>query len=290
MSIFGPPPLSSLPIWQDVSELKQVDDNPLNGKRLAQVIQGSVIFAGMGYGVYWIIRFVDKKKWFDINPKAIHPVPYMLVGVINAAVPEITTIVCDFVLYFMGKRKNFENLADPANASYFDHMRHHCWGVVRTIEGLEEKVDKVYSRIFHVRTSKEIRDNQIPDRELTHMEIVRYAIDMQVKETASEILRSVPGEIGVYTAEALGYTVLGGHFFMFFICLAPITAVMGIAIKVMQVKDRIAEEIWQEQLKLEAEKAEKADVEAEAEPECVGVEQTTLNDRVVENDRVEATK
>lgn len=239
MNVLGPPPLPAESIWQDISPLKKVEENPLNGKRLAEIVKGGVGFSAVGYGVYWIIRFVDKKKWFDIDPKAIQPIPYVIIGAINAVVPEITLVVYDFVLYFMGNREDFENLADPDTASFGDHVRHHCWGVVHMIEGLEENIDGVYSHIFHVRTSKEIRDNHIWDRNLTTMEIVRYASVTQINETALSIIQSIPGEIGVYAAEALGYTVLGGHFFMFFIYLAPIMALAGVANKIMQVYDRI---------------------------------------------------
>ncbi len=253
MSVFGPPPLPSMPIWQDFSEIKKVEENPLNTKNLAEIISGSAVFAGLGYGVYWIIRFIDKKKWLEIDPKAIQPIPYVLIGAINAAIPAIVVVVNDFALYLIGNREDFENLADPQTASFSDRLRNRCWKIIVLIEGLEEEVDALYSRTFNVRTSKEIRENQIQDRDLAFMEIVRYALVKQIQETSLEILRCIPGEVGVYTAEALGYTVLGGHFFMFFIYLAPITAVMGVALKVIQVKERIDDEFYKEYLERTAE-------------------------------------
>lgn len=258
MNLPGVPKLPSMPIWQDVSIPKKVEENPLNTENLKQVVSSTAIGAGFGYGVYWIARFIDQKKWLEINPKGINPVSCTLVFAINAAVTSIAVVIYDFSLYLIGNREDFENLANPQNASLSDRLRHRCWKVVVVIEGLEEAVDAIYSRTFHVRTSKEIRENQIPDRDLANMEIVRYALVKQIQETALGIIQCMPLEIGVCTAEALGYTVLGGgHIFMFFMNFVPIMAVLGLATKVMEVKERVMNELDKEALERAAGNKEK---------------------------------
>ena len=200
------PPVSAVPPNQEGTPPVNAD-KPLS--RPIQIILSLGTGAAIGYAMYWITRLVVKLGFVSQGEGAtISPIPYVLAGVITQAIVETARLVYDAALAILGDRKEYENGAFPENATTLDRFRKHSWNVIGKIEDVQYKIDTVFSRIFNIRTGKEIRDQQIPDKDLRFVEIVRRAFGEEVFETFSTV---VPREMSVYVVEAFGYTILGGH-------------------------------------------------------------------------------
>ena len=259
----GPTP-SQLPVGRPDPLNAFLDKPPL----VARLAGGAL----SGYVIYWIFRLIDKVGGGVMsNTAPIRPIPYVLAGVAMRAIIETAKLAHSAALSVMGKRSQYENLAAPQNASAFDRLRSRSWKIVSGVEKIHQKIDAIFSRVFKVRTAKEIRDNKIADRQLVTMEIFRLALSEQVKSTATSI---VPMELGIYAVEALGYTFAIGHISLLFIGL---NFVSGIILNAKNFVLRVAAEIEEEKKKL-AEEVNKL-----AEEETTGVTEKIENPVKIEN-------
>lgn len=172
---------------------------------------GSLFFGALGgYLCYWMVRLGDKIGLLGQEVGPILPLPYVLSGLISAAIVETARLTYSLALHVIGKRADYENLQNPEKASCFDRLRQRTWKVINRVEGIERDIDNVFSKIFHIRPAKEVRDNKIPDRELYFMEVVRRAFWEQVQET---IATSIPQNLAIKAVVALGHIIPGGEIF-----------------------------------------------------------------------------
>ena len=179
-------------------------------------IVGNLSLGAMGgYIFYWMTRLIQRVGLLN-EPGGVHPLPYVLSGVMGAAIVETERLTHDAALYALGSREKYVHLAHPHEASISDHLRQKSWKVITYAENVQKDVDVLFSRLFNIRTAEEIRstcatekDYFLSDPKL--MEIARRAFWEQVEET---MRTSVPQELGIYAVEAMGYTVLGGHLFV----------------------------------------------------------------------------
>jgi rhodanese-related sulfurtransferase len=214
----------------------------------------SIAYGGVGgYVFYLITRLVDKYFMENAGGIAIQPIPFILSGMTSSAIVEVVRLVYDISLHILGKREVYEDLSHFEKISISDHLRHRTWKVIGRVEKLEQDIDGIFSHIFGVRTAKEIRQKHIPDRDLYTMEIVRRAFGEQVFETLGSAL---PQELGVYLVEACGYTVFGGHLFIW---LHGASFLTGIILKVQQVYDKIDLEEIEEEIRYDRAQRVKAD-------------------------------
>lgn len=176
-------------------------------KRVAE-ITGSLGFGALvGYGLYGL-TFLAKRLGKIAEGEVIHPVPYVLAGVVYMAILETARLTYDVALHFLGERKMDANVEHSQEKSVFDPLRQHSWKVIERVENLQYQVDVVFSRILGIATAKEIQDQQIQDRDLYFMEIFRRALKEQVIESAQGL---IPQELSICFIEACGYTILGAH-------------------------------------------------------------------------------
>ena len=218
-------------------------DSPLNFeipptvKRAGDFVVSIGVGALSGYIFYWITRLIDKLGMLgEAGGSAIHPLPYILSGVVSAAMVEVAKLTYEASLHILGERDLYENLDYPENAPQFDRLRQHTWKVIGRVEKLQHNIDVIFSRIFDISSAKEIREKNIPDRDLYFMEISRRAFWEQIHETLST---AIPQELGVYLVEACGYAVLGGHLFIW---LHGVIFLSGLIDKVGQVYHKIHSE------------------------------------------------
>ncbi len=187
-----------------------IESSPVT-KRTAEISASLIGGALSGYIVYWITRLLDKFGAFGAaGGSAITPLPYVLVGLASAAIIEGARLTSDVALSVLGDRNKYEKL-NSKKASAADRLRQRSWKVISGLEKIPQKADEVFSRTLQIRTTREIQQKNIPDRELHFMEIARRAFWEQVHETA---IAALPQELGVCAVEACGYTVLGGHLFI----------------------------------------------------------------------------
>ena len=220
-------------------------ESPLNFE-IPPTVKRVGVGALNGYIFYWITRLIDKLGMLgEAGGSAIHPLPYILSGVVSAAIVEVAKLTYEASLHTLGKRGLYENLDHPENAPQFDRLRQHTWKVIGRVEKLQHNIDVIFSRIFDISPAKEIREKNIPDRDLHFMEISRRAFWEQIHETLST---SIPQELGVYLVEACGYAVLGGHLFIW---LHGVIFLSGLMDKVGQVYHKIQQ---QEERELENKK------------------------------------
>ena len=210
-------------------------------KRTGEVIGSLAVGALGGYIFYWITRLVAWLGFLGEEGKGyISPLPYILTGVVSAALVETARLVYDAALAVLGDRNIYQNVNPGDKASALDKFRKHSWKVIGRAEGIQRDADVIFSRLFKIRTSEEILNQQIPDRELYFMEISRRAFWTQLGESISTAL---PQELGIYAVEALGYTVLGGHLF---IGLQGVSFMIGLIDKIGAVYRKVDAEIEKE--------------------------------------------
>lgn len=162
----------------------------------------------LGYVFYGMTRLCVKIKLLD-NPTnvIITPLPYILSVASMIAIVEAAGIVYDIGVKILGKTE--EN--SQKGGFCYRKLRSRLWKVVRYTDKIQNQMDQIYSSVFKVRTEKEIYKSYIKNKDLYLMEIVRRALVSQIKESVGQ---AVPQELGVAAVEALGYTVLGGHIFL----------------------------------------------------------------------------
>jgi hypothetical protein len=211
-------------------------------KRGAEIVGSLAVGAIGGYIFYWMTRLVARLGMLGEVGGAIHPLPYILAGIASAALVETARLTYDLALVILGDRKTYENLAEPEKASTFDSLRQRTWKVVTRLDKLQQDVDVIFSRFCHIRTAKEIREKAIPDRQLYFMEVTRREFWAQARET---ITSAIPQEVGIYAVEAAGYTILGGHLFVW---LYGIMFLNGLIDKVGKVYQKKHEEERKERI------------------------------------------
>jgi hypothetical protein len=199
-----------------------------------------------GYILYGITRLANKMEMVGDVTSVIHPLPYILMSIASTALVESASLTYDVALHVLGKRKDFEDLAQSENISALDRLRQRAWKVMGYMEKLQNDIDVIFSRLFDIRTAKEIRENGVVDRDLCLMEISRRVFCEQVSETARN---AIPQELGLYIIEACGYTILGGHVFIW---LHGLNFLNGMIDKIGKVKQKVDFEQHQEELKPDA--------------------------------------
>jgi hypothetical protein len=189
-----PPPLDQAPVKL-----------PPVVQRGAEIV-GSLIVGGMGgYTFYWMERLT---KLFESGGAAINPVVYILSGMISAAIVEMARLIYDLAMSVLGDRQKLENLNDLEKAATWDHLRQRTWKVISCIEKVEQDIDVIFSRIFHIRTAKQIQDQDIQEKELYVMEVIRRIFLEQVSEMRTVM---VPRLMSMHLVKAIGYMIMGEH-------------------------------------------------------------------------------
>jgi hypothetical protein len=159
-----------------------------------------------GYAYCWMSRLEARIMLHDVG--AIPALPYVLAGVISAALVEAARLIYHCALLVLGPRQNPENLAYEKDVSTFDSLRQRTWKVVTCLDGVRHDIDALFSRFVGIHSIKEIRDQGIVDRDLDFLEIFRKAFWEQVHEM---IQSAIPDKLGLYLIEAIGYKIVVGH-------------------------------------------------------------------------------
>lgn len=240
-------------------------------KRGVEIVGSLAVGALSGYifyGVTWLVEVSRIAERLGMGKGGasgpIHPLPYVLSGVIGAAIFETARLIYDLGVYVLGERAKYENLENPGKAPTFDRLRQKTWKVIGCVEGVEHKVDAAFSRVFKIRTSKEIHDQNLLDRELYFMEITRRAFWAQVGDT---IKTAIPQELSIYAVEALGFTIVGAHAFVW---LHGFMFLNGLIEKVSLVYQKIQTEEAEIKAILEAELKEPQEQQNVAKPKKDG--------------------
>lgn len=181
-------------------------------KRVAAILGSLTLGAGFGYFGYGLACLANRIE----KGAVIQPTPYVLSGFLSASIVETARLAHDAAHYTLGEREKYEHLIHPNESSTFDHLRQKTWKIIACVEGLHKKVDTLYSNLFNIRTAEQIRIECPTDQDYYKksvfklMEAVRRAFWEQVEETMKT---SVPQGLSLYTVEAMGYTIIGGHLF-----------------------------------------------------------------------------
>lgn len=185
-----------------------------------------------GYICYWITRLIVKLGLLGEMGKNLTPLPFVLSGMVSAAIVEAAKLSYDISLYILGDREKLENLTPSGDHSAFDRLRQRCWKVISKMEEINETCDAIFSGIFGMRTNKEIRERGLSDRIIIETsesylpglrEFSRRAFWEQVHETIST---AVPQELGIYVVESYGYVIFGGQVFIWIHALSFFTGLM----------------------------------------------------------------
>ncbi len=181
-------------------------------KRIGGIVRELGIGALGGFACYWVTLLLDKIGLVQKlpGPSITYLWNHVRAGVAGVAILEAMRLTYDLGMLLLGERKHHENLAQPEQASLGARLRHHSWKVISTVEKLQERIDLIFSRIFNIRTEKEIQEKNIQNLDLRFMEIVRLAFKEQIQQS---VMTVIPQELGVYVVESLGYAILGGHLF-----------------------------------------------------------------------------
>lgn len=165
---------------------------------------GEGILVGLTfYGSAWVVR----KIGLDKSSGKLHPLPYILTGIASALILTTTSAIYNLFLHALGKREIYENLAHPEKASLANKLRHHTWKMVTRIEKIQHKIDVLFSRLFKIRTAKEIREKKIANYHLSDMEIFRRCVLEQIPTTLKCI---IPFKLGASITRAAGFKMLPG--------------------------------------------------------------------------------
>ncbi len=236
--------------------LPQDFELPSGVKRVGEIIGALAVGAFSGYAFYWVIRGIDKlgSMYFKRPVDIFNPIPYVLSGLISAAIIETVRLTYDIGMKILGDREHYENLAHPEEESSISRLRQHTWKVISKAEKIPHDVDVVFSKILDIRTAKEIRETKIADRDLSTMEIARRALGEQVHETVTSV---IPQELGIHIVEAMGYTLLGAQGFL-------LLNVIGFVGGIFQKMDQIRLNIMLEEIR----ELEQADRENENKMYC----------------------
>lgn len=200
-------------VWKSIGKGEQFIASPAMQK-INAILLGGVQW----YAIYWMTRLVCKIGL--VEGAKINPYTYIVFGMTMSGMVETAKLIYSFTIYLLGKREDFEVLVDPSNASRSDRLRHMGWKVVNQVEALQEKIDSIYSKVFHIRTAQEVIENDVPWQELSFMEKVRHLFPGEVHETVSQ---AVPYELSLSLLESYGHTILGGHAFAWMYALGFFT-------------------------------------------------------------------
>lgn len=216
-------------------------------KRGAEVVGSLTVGALSGYIFYWITRLGARLGMID-KEAVIRPLPYVLSGIMSAGLVETVRLIYDLALSILGERKEYENLVNSEKASAFDRLRQKTWKVVTHVEKIQQEIDVIYSRLFDIRTEEEIRNKYPTDRQYylshpTFTEVIRSVFKEQIKETMTA---AVPQELGVYAVEAMGFTIIGGHLFIW---LHGVVFLNGLINKIGKVYEKIQAVEEEEEIK-----------------------------------------
>lgn len=180
--------------------------------RRAQRIFLSLMEGSFSGGIFYLATLVlVRVKFIETFGKIVQPSGYILSGICSKAIVEVARLIHDISLFVLGERKIDENLVSLDNASIFDRLRQYVWKVNGWIEQLVSNIDSVYSRIFYIRTTKEIQEEGIPGADLDNMEILRRAVVEQIYETKNQ---AIPFQLGIYCVKNLGYSIFGVYVMM----------------------------------------------------------------------------
>lgn len=175
--------------------------SPFPVKRSA-VVDGGIEFAksttiggAFGFVAYYIMKLSRSKPDIPLQPGS-----FILLGVTLGASVVTAKLLADVVLHGLGKRDEYENLENPEEAS--DQLRQWVWKKVTCFEKLMSDIDTVFSRILHIHSTQEIKDQELRDHQLCFLEIVRRSFWEEVHST---IKGTIPQELGIRAMESLGY-------------------------------------------------------------------------------------
>ncbi len=206
-------------------------------KRGGEIVGALIVGSLVNYLGYWIARLIIKLKLNGADAGTVgSPIGYILSGLIFTAIGEAACLIHEMALKILGDRQQFDHLDDPDTATALDRFRQRTWTVISRMEKVEQDVDVVFARMFNIRTRKEIRDQDLQDRQLDRMEILRRAFLEQVADT---IKFAIPREISFHVVKAAGYTIFGGHFFIW---MYGATFLHGLYLKDEEIKTRIEAE------------------------------------------------
>lgn len=177
-------------------------------QRGAQIVKALGAGALIGYVSYWLTRLVVRIGMLgDVKSTDVNPISYILSGVISSAIVQTAQLTYEAALVALGDRNDYEKVSPSTNNTLLDKFRQHSWKVIKKAENLEQDIDILYSRLFRIRTEREVQAQKIQDIELENSEVFRRVFTQQVKESLFKT--SVPNTIAMYVVESIGYSFVG---------------------------------------------------------------------------------
>jgi hypothetical protein len=116
------------------------------------------------------------------------PLPIIFIGMLGVAMIESIGLAYQIAKRILGEREMFESIKED-DADYLcvlDRCRYRTWTVIFWLENHTTKIDTLFSRIFRIRTEKELQENAVLERQLDFMEVVRIAFKSQSNEMLNE--------------------------------------------------------------------------------------------------------
>jgi hypothetical protein len=170
------------PVAQNVNvpEEKPVRRPTLSEEVVSNLFQGTVTGVGF-YGVEKLFHWLGMKEIeapFSLSS-------YVFVHFSAAAFVQTAKAVHLLVLNCLGDRDVFTNLEQTA--TYTDSFRKHTWTIISAVEGLENKIDALFSHALGINSMKEIEDQGIEDKDLDFLELLRREALAEAKETIPQI-------------------------------------------------------------------------------------------------------
>lgn len=197
------------PIGDAVVQSKNEPAPPPPVKKLHPVLERSkkiILSLGVGsffgYVVYWVAVGASKLGLVAQDSGKIRPLPYVLSGLISAALVETIHLTYDLALHILGKQEKYENLPEEEQLTKLDRFRNKSWKCISKVQKVNHKIDQAISSVFRMRTLKKIRQDDIKAHPMNFREIFRKALLDQIKETVSS---TVPAYLGDVIVKACGY-------------------------------------------------------------------------------------
>jgi hypothetical protein len=131
--------------------------------------------------------FVWLAKKIGFNP-AINPAPFVVGVTSTVAFKNLILGVEWAALKIIGNREEWEGKEAAQTTSKLDGFRVRFWGMAKYYDSTVEKADKIYSRLFKVRTDNQIKASQISEENLTMGERFRHVFKEAVRDFIVETL------------------------------------------------------------------------------------------------------
>lgn len=174
-------------------------------QRAIEIFKALTPPAIVGYALYGAGRLIFKiPSLAFLKPEGFAPTPIIMLLIAKPLGSEVKLTISKVALAIIGDRHRYGQF--PLEKGRVASLRHHAWKIIDSIEGIPAKIDIFVSyKIFHIRTERDLKEHQIPDYDLSFLEIIRRCL---IDQAAAFWQESFSMHLGMHIIQKVGFSVL----------------------------------------------------------------------------------